>query len=136
MSRGRAASGAPSCGPLGMDSQIAGAPALGAAEPPPGLPVLSTREAPPRLGVSAARGLGAATTCGPGREVAGLAGRAGRGPRGAGEAPRTRLLQPRRLGARPSWKRSGCGARHPEDVGGCAGPGGLAVGRRAPVRPC
>ncbi|XP_022451600.1 coordinator of PRMT5 and differentiation stimulator [Delphinapterus leucas] len=35
-----------------MDSQIAGAPALGAAEPPPGLPVLSTREAPPRLGAA------------------------------------------------------------------------------------
>ncbi|MXQ84549.1 hypothetical protein E5288_WYG020780 [Bos mutus] len=57
-----------------MDPPTAGAQSLGAAEQPRGLQLPSGREAPPSPGVSAARGLGASTTCGRGREVAGARG--------------------------------------------------------------
>lgn len=72
-----------------MDRQAAGVRALGAAEPPRGPPLPSAREAPPSPGVSAA------ARSGPGREVAGLAGRARRGGvggRGAAGAPFGRAL--------------------------------------------
>lgn len=59
----------------GMDPQIAGAQAPGPAEPLRGPPLASTRGLPPSQGVSAALGLGAATTCSLGWEVAGAAER-------------------------------------------------------------
>lgn len=57
-----------------MDPPTAGAQALRAADQTRGLQLPSGREAPPSPGVSAARGLGAATTCARRREVVGARG--------------------------------------------------------------
>lgn len=122
-SRGRAASRAPSRGPPGMDRQAAGARALGAAEPSRGPPLPSAREAPLSPEVSAA------ARSGPGREVAGLAGRAGRG--GAGRGPRGR--------GSAGWARARAGNRRAaaaEGVGVRAGREGGLASSGAPLRTC
>lgn len=133
------ASRAQSRWPPGMDPLTAGAQALGAAEPPRGRPQLSAREASPAPGVSAARGLGAVTTCGRGREVAGLMGRAGWGAAERGKRLGPLCERGAPFGHAPELETAGSrggGAGYLVVVGGRAGRRGLAGGPRAPRRPC